>query len=147
MAVSRGPRPHRRNRRPSPRRLQIESLEPRLVLSAAPYNPADLSLLAASGDASAAAAAGYHTYTTLTQALQTYASSYPSITRLVDVGVSIKTPAAPTFTSVQGRHLWALEISDNPGQDEVGEPEVAYIASMHGNEPVGMASGTTTAIR
>ncbi len=72
------------------------------------------------------AVAGYHTYATLTSALNDFADAYPSICRLESLG-----------ESVQGRELWALRITDNPNMDEC-EPEFKYIGSMHGNEPPGM---------
>ena len=49
----------------------------------------------------------------------------PEITQLEQIG-----------TSVQGRPIYAIKISDNPLQDEL-EPEVKYIANMHGDEIVG----------
>ena len=69
---------------------------------------------------------GYHNYTAMTAFLQGIAASYPQITRLFTIG-----------TSVQGRNLWVLEISDNPGSNEPGEPEFKYVANMHGDEVVG----------
>ncbi|NXU29554.1 CPXM1 carboxypeptidase, partial [Thalassarche chlororhynchos] len=53
---------------------------------------------------------------------------------------------APGGTPVRGRgigksylglKMYVMEISDNPGQHEVGEPEFRYVAGMHGNEVLG----------
>ena len=68
----------------------------------------------------------YHTYTTLTTELQQIAADHPAIVQLVSIG-----------TSVQGRELWMMKISDNVTLDEP-EPEFKYSATIHGNEPVGM---------
>ena len=67
----------------------------------------------------------YHDYNELTDFLQNIAASYPSITNLESIGLS-----------VQGRELWVMQISDNPGLNEI-EPEFKYVANMHGDETPG----------
>jgi hypothetical protein len=67
----------------------------------------------------------YHDYDAVTAHLEGVAADHPSITELVSIG-----------RSVEGRELWFLKITDNPGVEE-NEPEFKYISTMHGDEPVG----------
>jgi hypothetical protein len=52
-------------------------------------------------------------------------ATYPDLCARYDLGLS-----------VEGRHLWALRISDNVLLEE-DEPEFKYISTMHGDEVVG----------
>lgn len=68
----------------------------------------------------------HHNHTPLERVLRKYARRYSSISRLYSIG-----------RSVNRRNLWVMEISDNPGRHEPGEPEFKYIGTIHGNEVVG----------
>lgn len=67
----------------------------------------------------------HHDYDQMTNVLEQLAEKFPSITRLYSLG-----------KSYENRNLWVLEITDNPGIHEPGEPEFKYIGNMHGNEVV-----------
>jgi len=68
----------------------------------------------------------HHDYEEMTWFLKYFAQKYSDIARLYSIGYS-----------VQNRKLWVMEISDNPGKHEAGEPEIKYIGNIHGNEALG----------
>lgn len=68
----------------------------------------------------------HHNYEEMTWLLKDFARKHKDIARLYDIG-----------KSVQNRKLWVMEISDNPGKHEAEEPEVKYVANIHGNEVIG----------
>uniref|UniRef100_U3J4R4 Peptidase M14 domain-containing protein n=1 Tax=Anas platyrhynchos platyrhynchos TaxID=8840 RepID=U3J4R4_ANAPP len=68
----------------------------------------------------------HHNYKEMRQLMKTVNKMCPNITRIYNIG-----------KSHQGLKLYAVEISDNPGEHEVGEPEFRYIAGAHGNEVLG----------
>jgi hypothetical protein len=67
----------------------------------------------------------YPTYTQYVSIMQDFALTYPEICHLDTIG-----------TSINGRLILALKISDNAGTDE-DEPEVFYSSTMHGDETGG----------
>jgi carboxypeptidase D len=67
----------------------------------------------------------HHNYEDMKKMMETYAAKYPKISRLYDIG-----------KTTENRDMLVMEISDNPGVHEPGEPEFKYIGNMHGNEVV-----------
>ncbi len=68
----------------------------------------------------------YPTYDVYVEMMNNYASSYPAICKVVNIG--------PT---VNGRDLLVLKITDNISIEE-NEPEFFYTSTMHGDETTGM---------
>ena len=68
----------------------------------------------------------HHSNEELEEFLHFYAAQYSNITRLYSIGKTINSA-----------DLWVIEISNNPGVHELGEPEFKYIGNMHGNEVTG----------
>ncbi|XP_062281745.1 probable carboxypeptidase X1 [Scomber scombrus] len=68
----------------------------------------------------------HHNYKEMRKLMKSVNEACPDITRIYSIGKSYK-----------GLKLYVMEISDNPGKHELGEPEFRYVAGMHGNEVVG----------
>jgi len=69
--------------------------------------------------------AAFHLYDDLSQVLHDMEDQYPEIAKVFSAG-----------KSVQGRELWGIEITRNPGVKEM-EPEMKYIGNIHGDEVIG----------
>merc|ERR1711936_720980 len=69
----------------------------------------------------------HHNNTQLAALLQQVHNKCPDVTRLYTL----------SEPSVMGVPLYVLEFSDKPGHHELMEPEMKYIANMHGNEVLG----------
>lgn len=72
---------------------------------------------------------GFYTYQELLAQLDSMHAKYPSL-------ITMKT-AADVTTTIEGRPVYYVKISDNPTTDEP-EPEVLYTALHHAREPAGM---------
>ncbi|XP_041362509.1 carboxypeptidase E-like [Gigantopelta aegis] len=69
----------------------------------------------------------HHDYKAMLDVMYDVHRRCPEITRIYNL-------SEPT---AQNRNLTVIEITDNPGTHEIGEPEFKYVANMHGNEVVG----------
>ncbi|XP_054845894.1 probable carboxypeptidase X1 [Eublepharis macularius] len=68
----------------------------------------------------------HHNYKDMRKLMKEVNDACPNITRVYSIGKSYR-----------GLKMYVMEISDNPGHHEVGEPEFRYVAGMHGNEVLG----------
>ncbi|XP_061107560.1 probable carboxypeptidase X1 isoform X1 [Conger conger] len=68
----------------------------------------------------------HHNYKEIRKLMKAVHEECPDITRIYSIG-----------KSHMGLKLYVMEISDNPGKHELGEPEFRYVAGMHGNEVLG----------
>lgn len=74
---------------------------------------------------------GYLTYAELLENLDSMAAKYPQlITPKMQIG---------DHTSIEGRPIFYLRLSDNPTIEEEGEPELLYTALHHAREPNSLA--------
>lgn len=74
-----------------------------------------------------ATALKYYTYSAYVAAMQQFQTTYPQWCKVIETG-----------TSVNGRKLLYLKLTDNPDEVEP-EPELMYTATIHGNETLGFA--------
>lgn len=68
----------------------------------------------------------YHNYEHMTSVLKKLTADYPHMAKLHSIG-----------NSVENRSIWALEISQNVENRQIGEPMFKYVANMHGDEAIG----------
>ncbi|XP_073418928.1 probable carboxypeptidase X1 isoform X2 [Dendrobates tinctorius] len=68
----------------------------------------------------------HHNYKEMRKLMKKVNEDCPNITRVYSIG-----------KSYLGLKMYVMEISDHPGEHELGEPEFRYVAGMHGNEVLG----------
>ena len=118
------------------RELQREGLTGVVVdrgrpLQAAAARAAGASLstdAAGAADSAVLALPGYRDLDAIVTRLYEIAAAYPAIAQVVDLTATYNTP--PTF---EGRHLYALKISDNVAVDE-DEPAMLIVTTHHARE-------------
>ncbi len=65
----------------------------------------------------------YHTYQEMVTEINQVHANYPNITTITSIGKSI-----------EGRDIWAVKVSDNPGEEEADEPDLLYVGNIHARE-------------
>jgi PKD repeat protein len=73
---------------------------------------------------------GYLKYTEMLAELDEMVATYPNL-------ITAKAPIS-TFVTYENRPIYYVRISDNPGQDEAGEPKILYSAIHHAREPMSL---------
>ena len=74
--------------------------------------------------------AGFYTYEEFLEELDSMASKYPNL-------ITVRAPIS-TFTTIEGRPIYWVRLSDNPTSDE-SEEEVLYTALHHAREPASLS--------
>ena len=73
---------------------------------------------------------GYLKYTEMLAELDEMVATYPNL-------ITTKAPIS-TFVTYENRPIYYVRISDNPAQDEAGEPKILYTAIHHAREPMSL---------
>ncbi len=108
-----------RNREPAPPKNSGSTY---LCVPPSPYTtPANFSL---------GSMGGHLTYQEMINHLDNMHNQYPGL-------ITVKAPLHPVLTTIEGRPVYYVKISDNPTVNEQ-EPQVLYTAIHHAREPVSM---------
>ncbi len=107
---------------------QAASTEERVLPPCAPLSP---TYYPTPANYQAGTMGGYFKYQEMLDMLDQMAAMYPNL-------VKAKTPISSVNTTIEGRPIYWLKISDNPNTNE-NEPEVLYDAVHHAREPNSMS--------
>ncbi|PHI21304.1 hypothetical protein CEQ90_02580 [Lewinellaceae bacterium SD302] len=106
-------------------------IEQRNIADLIKYNPSGIGQEKTTNGFELGSMGGFYTFAEIVQQLDEMASLYPNLI----------TPKFSLATTVEGRTIWAVKISDNPSVDESStEAQVYFDALHHAREP---ASGAT----
>jgi carboxypeptidase T len=72
---------------------------------------------------------GYYSFAEMNAAMDALVAAYPTLAQKFSIG-----------TTVEGRTMWCIKISDNVATDETDEPELLYMGLHHAREAIGGAS-------
>ena len=111
-------------------RLAVMGLEAEWVDTGRPFSEVQAERIKAALDAGDAVPTGYPTYTDVYNEMTAAAATYPGICKFVDLTTEYGQP-----TTYEGRHLYAVKISDNV-QTEEDEPTMLVVSMHHAREIV-----------
>jgi len=77
---------------------------------------------------------GFRSFVEIEAQLRSLAENNSDIAVLYDLGELYPNGDGSTKTSWEGRHFWAMKISDNPLEDEPEEPAILYVSMHHSRE-------------
>lgn len=77
---------------------------------------------------------GFRSFVEIEAQLHSLAENNSDIAVLYDLGERYPNGDGSTKTSWEGRHFWAMKISDNPLEDEPEEPDILYVSLHHSRE-------------
>jgi hypothetical protein len=77
---------------------------------------------------------GFHSFPEIITKFTSAAENHSDIAVLYDLGKLYPNDNGTTKTSHEGRHFWAMKISDNPHINETDEPDILYVGLHHARE-------------
>ncbi len=77
---------------------------------------------------------GFHSFPEIISKMRSAAENNSDIAVMYDLGELYTNGDGSTKTSLEGRHFYAMKITDNPEIDEPEEPDILYVGMHHARE-------------
>ncbi len=77
---------------------------------------------------------GFHSFPEIVAKMRSAAENHSDIAAMYDLGELYPNGDGSTKTTWEGRHIWALKISDNVHVNESDEPDILYVGVHHARE-------------